>query len=69
MGHQNSRSLTSQQRLKLGPVRKCEKELRLAREAILGYTTADRPVTQTQKTNRTLNQNLDDQQTTAGVFA
>ena len=72
-GHQNSRSLRSQQRLKLGPVRKCEKELRLAREAILGYTTADRPVTQTQKTkqntNRTLNQNLDDQQTTAGVFA
>ena len=48
-GHQNSRSLTSQQRLKLGPVRKCEKELRLAREAILGYTTADRPVTQTPK--------------------
>ena len=47
-GHQNSRSLTSQQRLKLGPVQKCKKELRLARVAILGYTSrANRPVTKT----------------------
>ena len=30
-------------------MRKCEKELRLAREAILGYTRADQPVTKTPK--------------------